>query len=73
MISVAERQAYIGRVRELARACAGMDEDRSRRRPCLRRGAPIMAEFLLELLSEEIPARMQTRAAEDLARLFGDG
>ncbi len=28
-----------------------------------------MAEFLLELLSEEIPARMQARAAEDLHRL----
>ncbi len=32
-----------------------------------------MAEFLLELLSEEIPARMQARAAEDLARLVGEG
>ncbi len=32
-----------------------------------------MAEFLLELLSEEIPARMQTRAAEDLQRLVCDG
>ena len=32
-----------------------------------------MAEFLLELLSEEIPARMQTRAAEDLKRLVTDG
>src|SRR5438874_509883 len=32
-----------------------------------------MAELLLELLSEEIPARMQTRAAEDLKRLVGDG
>jgi len=31
-----------------------------------------MAEFLLELLSEEIPARMQARAAEDLRRLFCD-
>ena len=29
-----------------------------------------MAEFLLELLGEEIPARMQAKAAEDLARLF---
>lgn len=28
-----------------------------------------MAEFLLELLSEEIPARMQARAADDLRRL----
>ena len=28
-----------------------------------------MAELLLELFSEEIPARMQARAREDLARL----
>ncbi len=32
-----------------------------------------MAELLLELLSEEIPARMQTRAADDLRRLVSDG
>ncbi len=32
-----------------------------------------MSELLLELLSEEIPARMQVRAAEDLARLVVDG
>jgi len=32
-----------------------------------------MAELLLELLSEEIPARMQARAAEDLKRLVSDG
>jgi glycyl-tRNA synthetase beta chain len=32
-----------------------------------------MPELLLELFSEEIPARMQPRAAEDLARLLGDG
>jgi glycyl-tRNA synthetase beta chain len=32
-----------------------------------------MAELLLELFSEEIPARMQVRAADDLARLLGDG
>jgi glycyl-tRNA synthetase beta chain len=31
-----------------------------------------MAELLLELFSEEIPARMQARAAEDFARLLGD-
>ncbi len=31
-----------------------------------------MAELLLELLSEEIPARMQSRAAEDLKRLVCD-
>ena len=29
-----------------------------------------MADFLLELLSEEIPARMQARAASDIVRLF---
>jgi len=32
-----------------------------------------MAEFLLEILSEEIPARMQARAADDLRRLITDG
>ena len=32
-----------------------------------------MAELLLELFSEEIPARMQQRAAEDLMRLVQDG
>jgi glycyl-tRNA synthetase beta chain len=32
-----------------------------------------MAELLLELLSEEIPARMQARAAEDLKRLVVEG
>ena len=37
------------------------------------RGGAEMAELLLELLSEEIPARMQARAAEDLKRLVGDG
>jgi glycyl-tRNA synthetase beta chain len=31
-----------------------------------------MAELLLELFSEEIPARMQGRASEDLARLLGE-
>jgi glycyl-tRNA synthetase beta chain len=31
-----------------------------------------MPELLLELFGEEIPARMQARAAEDLARLLGE-
>ncbi len=31
-----------------------------------------MADFLLELLTEEIPARMQPRAAEELGRLFAE-
>ncbi|TDL79800.1 glycine--tRNA ligase subunit beta [Palleronia sediminis] len=32
-----------------------------------------MADLLIELFSEEIPARMQARAAEDLRRLFTEG
>lgn len=32
-----------------------------------------MSELLFELFSEEIPARMQAKAAEDLARLVGEG
>jgi glycyl-tRNA synthetase beta chain len=32
-----------------------------------------VAELLLEILSEDIPARMQARAAEDLKRLAGEG
>ena len=32
-----------------------------------------MPELLLELFSEEIPARMQARAAEDLRRLVVEG
>ena len=32
-----------------------------------------MPELLLELFSEEIPARLQTRAADDLRRLMVDG
>ncbi len=31
-----------------------------------------MVDFLLELLTEEIPARMQARAADELGRLFGE-
>jgi glycyl-tRNA synthetase beta chain len=31
-----------------------------------------MSDFLLELLSEEIPARMQGKAQQDLARLFSE-
>src|SRR6478736_3225683 len=32
----------------------------------------LMTDFLLELLSEEIPARMQAKARNDLARLFAE-
>ena len=38
-----------------------------------KRRSPAMAELLLELFSEEIPARMQGRAAEDLRRLVTEG
>jgi glycyl-tRNA synthetase beta chain len=31
-----------------------------------------MTDFLLELLSEEIPARMQAKARADLEKLFAD-
>src|SRR5262245_10847589 len=31
-----------------------------------------MAEFLFEIFSEEIPARMQLRGAEDLKKVMGD-
>ena len=31
-----------------------------------------MTDFLLELLSEEIPARMQARARNELGRLFAE-
>src|SRR5438270_7884653 len=32
----------------------------------------LMADFLLELLSEEIPARMQATARNELARIFAE-
>ena len=32
----------------------------------------VTADFLLELLSEEIPARMQARARNDLGRMFAE-
>jgi glycyl-tRNA synthetase beta chain len=36
------------------------------------RGEEPVSDFLLELLSEEIPARMQARARNELARLFAE-
>src|SRR5471032_1531326 len=36
-------------------------------------GSRLMAELFLELLSEEIPARMQARASDDFKRLVCDG
>jgi glycyl-tRNA synthetase beta chain len=45
-----------------------------RREPDLMKSSgPVMPDLLLELFSEEIPARMQARAADDLARLVGEG
>ena len=61
VISVTERQAYIGRVRALAKACA---ETWLAHAP---KGA-VMADLLIELYSEEIPAGMQADAAEQLKR-----
>ena len=106
VISVAERQAYIGRVRDLAKAAcgawlekspspAGEGAERAARRrervtdesaprpltlplllsgvsPSPARGEGLVTDFLLELLSEEIPARMQARARNELARLFAE-
>lgn len=34
---------------------------------------PTMPELLLELFSEEIPARMQRKASEDLKKMITDG
>ena len=67
VIGVTERAAYIGRVRALAKGCceAWLASTGHASEP--ERG--LMPELLLELLSEEIPARMQARAAEDLKRL----
>ena len=66
VISVTERQSYILRVRELAKACgdAWMHTEAGR--------AVLMPDLLLELFSEEIPARMQAKAADDLRRMVTD-
>ena len=62
VISVTERQPISAASATLAKACA---EAWVASRGHEARPAP-MAELLLELLSEEIPARMQARAARDL-------
>lgn len=41
--------------------------------PTRTRKPELMPDLLIELFSEEIPARMQTRAAEDLKKLVTDG
>ena len=67
VISVTERQSYILRVRELAKACgeAWLATEGGG-------GGVSMPDLLLELFSEEIPARMQARAADDLKKLVTD-
>ena len=65
-ISVTERAAYI-------LGCARWPRAVVRRGwPMVRVPASDMGELLLELLSEEIPARMQRRAIEDLTGLLRD-
>ena len=68
VISVTERAAYIGRVRALAQGCcqAWLDSPHGR----LHAEVWLMPDLLLELFSEEIPARMQAGAARDLERLM---
>src|SRR5439155_15560281 len=63
--------------RDLGRRAPGLYRPRARPRQRLLPGLDrkervgcLMADFLLEMLSEEIPARMQARARKDLARLF---
>ncbi len=41
-------------------------------RPRLKAMEPAVSELLLEFFSEEIPARMQKRARDDLARMLGE-
>ena len=66
VISVTERQAYILRVRDLAKGCCEAWSKTAG-------GAGLMPELLIELFSEEIPARMQAKAAEDLRSLITNG
>ena len=78
VISVTERAAYIGRVRALAKGCCEAwigeaDSPLTCRLPAsglLIDPPDIMPQLLIELFSEDIPARMQARAAEDLQRLI---
>ena len=69
VISVTERAAYIGRVRALARACCEAGWRRDGHSPaCASRRPEAMAELLLSLLSEEIPARHAARARRGRSR-----
>ncbi len=83
VISVSERASYIGRVRALAKGCCeawlakaaasnnlqGAAQEKTFSNP---QTPNLKTEnsFLLELLTEEIPARMQQAARADLLRLF---
>src|ERR1700736_3729758 len=66
--------------RDLGDRAAELHSARARARQRLRRGlardrggrSSLMPDFLLELFSEEIPARMQAKAAEDLRKLVTD-
>jgi glycyl-tRNA synthetase alpha subunit len=54
-IAVAERASYIGRIRDLCKMCANEWVEAAGSR------VSQMPQLLLELFSEEIPARMQAR------------
>jgi glycyl-tRNA synthetase beta chain len=62
-IAVAERASYIGRIRDLCKMCAS-EWVKQQERPVSQ-----MPQLLVELFSEEIPARMQAHAARDLERM----
>ena len=64
VISVTERQSYILRVRELAKQCGRAWAETPKAA-----GPACMPDLLFELFSEEIPARMQLQAADDLRRI----
>nr|WP_275290593.1 glycine--tRNA ligase subunit beta [Sulfitobacter mediterraneus] len=54
-------------------AAPAVIQARKTRRIAARRRTPPVPDLLIELFSEEIPARMQTRAAEDLKKLVTNG
>ena len=72
-------QHAAGARRDLGRRAAGLHRPRPRPRQSRLRGvaraqgAGGVSDFLLELLSEEIPARMQAGARASLARMFAEG
>ena len=71
VISVQERASYMARVRDLARgSCEAFMAKESDRWAKEFPGVVGMSDFLLELRSEEIPARMQAGARAELKKLF---